>query len=187
MRQTRQRANGSNADRGIRAHGGPAPPLTRLPACINLTITTGQLAALADSPGPPVPRGRPSRPGSHPSDARTANANANANANEPGSYAPGGWSLAPSGKTCHPGHPGHSDWALTLPDGRRLTIRLEPVPTYDCDHRHESRAYQPGDRLRHLVQVRDYTCTFPTCSRHARDCDFEHAVPYDQGGRYLQP
>jgi hypothetical protein len=177
------RANGSDADRGIRAHGGPAPPLTRLPARINLTITTGQLAALADNPGPPGPRGRPSRPGSHPSAARTANANANANANEPGSYAPGGWSLAPSGETCHPGHPGHSDWTLTLPDGRRLTIRLEPVPTYDCDHRHESRAYQPGDRLRHLVQVRDYTCTFPTCNRHARDCDFEHAVPYDQGGR----
>ena len=52
-----------------------------------------------------------------------------------------------------------------------------------CDHRHESRSYQPNDTLRHLVQVRDGTCTFPPCSRHARESDFEHAVPYDQGGR----
>jgi Domain of unknown function (DUF222) len=38
-------------------------------------------------------------------------------------------------------------------------------------------------KLRHLVQVRDGDCTFPPCTRHARDSDFEHAVPYDQGGR----
>jgi len=62
-------------------------------------------------------------------------------------------------------------------------VRLEPVPTHECDHRHESHAYQPNDRLRHLVQVRDHTCTFPTCNRHARESDFEHAVPYDQGGK----
>ena len=78
---------------------------------------------------------------------------------------------------------GFGTWTLTLPDGRNLTVRLGPVPTSSCDHRHESHAYQPNDTLRHLVQVRDYECTFPTCSRHARESDFEHAVPYDQGGR----
>jgi hypothetical protein len=57
------------------------------------------------------------------------------------------------------------------------------MPTYDCDHRNESHGYQPNGKLRHLVQVRDYTCTFPPCNRHARDSDFEHAVPYDKGGR----
>ena len=62
-------------------------------------------------------------------------------------------------------------------------MTIEPVPTYDCDHRNESSAYQPNARLRHLVQIRDHSCTFPSCSRHARDSDFEHAVPYDQGGR----
>ncbi len=62
-------------------------------------------------------------------------------------------------------------------------MEIEPLPTLDCDHRHESHAYQPNDRLRHLVQVRDYECTFPPCSRHARDSDFEHATPYDRGGR----
>src|SRR6202035_1163014 len=106
---------------------------------------------------------------------------------------PGGWALTPRGTPgtpdtrAAPSPPGDPDWCrtwtLTLPDGRELTVRLEPVPTYECDHRLESRAYQPNDKLRHLVQVRDHTCTFPTCSRHARDSDFEHAIPYDQGGR----
>jgi hypothetical protein len=83
-----------------------------------------------------------------------------------------------------PGPPGgYGSWTLTLPGGRELVIKLLAVPVTGCDHRHESRGYQPNDTLRHLVQVRDGTCTFPTCSAHARDSDFEHAVPYDQGGK----
>ena len=78
---------------------------------------------------------------------------------------------------------GFGAWTLTVPGGRQLTVPLEPVPAFTCDHRHESHAYQPNDTLRHLVQVRDGECTFPPCSRHARETDFEHAVPYDQGGR----
>jgi hypothetical protein len=74
-------------------------------------------------------------------------------------------------------------WALTLPSGLELGVDLQPVPTFDCDHRNESHAYQPNATLRHLVQIRDHTCTFPPCNRHARESDFEHAVPYDQGGR----
>ena len=69
------------------------------------------------------------------------------------------------------------------PRGLEFTVDLEPMPTFDCDHRNESHAYKPNAILRHLVQIRDYTCTFPPCNRHARDSDFEHAVPYDQGGR----
>jgi hypothetical protein len=83
-----------------------------------------------------------------------------------------------------PGPPGgYGNWTLTLPNGTNLTVELRPVPTFDCDHRYESHAYQPNDTLRHLVQVRDGECTFPPCSRHAREADFEHATPYDQGGR----
>lgn len=93
----------------------------------------------------------------------------------------GGWSFA---RRDGPGPPGgFGTWALTLPGGRKLIVRLEPVPTFGCDHHHESHAYQPTDMLRHLVQVRDGTCTFPTCSRHARESDFEHAIPYHRGGR----
>jgi hypothetical protein len=83
-----------------------------------------------------------------------------------------------------PGPPGgYGAWTLTLPGGRQFTVKLEPIPVTDCDHRHESHGYQPSDTLRHLVQVRDGECTFPPCSRHARESDFEHAVPYDKGGR----
>ena len=91
------------------------------------------------------------------------------------------WTFTRDGDQGPPG--GYGTWTLTLPDGRNLTVELEPVPTLDCDHRHESHAYQPNDRLRHLIQVRDGTCTFPPCSRHARESDFEHATPYHRGGR----
>jgi hypothetical protein len=154
-------AKPSRADRATRSPRegprppDPPPPLVALPSRINLTIAEGQLSALT---GP----------------------------------SPTGWALAPRGtgpppRTGPPAPPGDPDWCrtwdLTLPSGRDFTVRLEPVPTYDCDHRHESHGYQPNDRLRHLVQVRDHVCTFPTCNRHARDSDFEHAVPYDKGGR----
>jgi hypothetical protein len=93
----------------------------------------------------------------------------------------GPWAFTPGDGPGPPG--GYGTWVLTLPGGRELTVKLGPVPVTGCDHRHESHGYQPGDTLRHLVEVRDGECTFPTCSRHARGCDFEHAIPHDQGGR----
>ena len=160
---------------------GPAPPLVALPARINLTITAARLAAMLASPDPP------------------------------GSRAAGGWAIIPSDisrirstraasgtgtVTRAPGTtiarrpqrpPGDPDWCrawtLILPSGLQIAMHVEPVPTYECDHRNESHAYKPNATLRHLVQIRDYACTFPPCSRHARETDFEHAVPYDQGGR----
>jgi Domain of unknown function (DUF222) len=90
---------------------------------------------------------------------------------------PGDWELAPRTTRDRDG-----TWVLTLPGGRELTVRFDAVPTHSCDHRHQVSTYQPGGRLRRLVQVRDHECTFPTCSRPARESDFEHAVPYDKGG-----
>ncbi len=90
---------------------------------------------------------------------------------------PGAWDLT----LRKPGSPG--TWALTLPGGRQLAVRFDVVPTYDCDHRYAVSSYLPGDRLRRLVQVRDHECTWPPCSRAARESDFEHAVPYRTGGK----
>ena len=59
---------------------------------------------------------------------------------------------------------------------------IEPVPTYDCDHRNQSHAYKPNATLRHLVQIRT-TLHVPDLQPARRESDFEHAVPYDQGGR----
>jgi len=94
------------------------------------------------------------------------------------------WNLTPASFPAgHPRPPGgHGAWHLSLPGGATMLIKLQPVPTEHCDHRHYTAAYQPGDTLRHLVQVRDHECMFPTCSRHARESDFEHAVPHHQGG-----
>ena len=93
----------------------------------------------------------------------------------------------PSPRRTPRGRPGTPDgfgtWTLALPGGRELTVRLDPVPIFECDHRYETHGYQPSDQLRHLVQIRDGTCTFPPCNRHARESDFEHALPYDQGGK----
>lgn len=91
------------------------------------------------------------------------------------------WDFTRADDTGPPG--GCGTWTLTIPGDREFTVRLEPVPTFGCDHRHESHAYQANGTLRHLIQVRDGDCTFPPCTRHARECDFEHAVPYDRGGR----
>jgi hypothetical protein len=91
---------------------------------------------------------------------------------------PADWDLAPRTAGDRDG-----PWALTLPGGRELTVRFDVVPTHSCDHRHQVSTYQPSDRLRRLVQIRDHECTFPPCSRPAQESDFEHATPYDQGGR----
>lgn len=85
--------------------------------------------------------------------------------------------------TARPGpEGGYGAWTLTLPAGTRYRVEMHAVPLHDCDHRYATGTYRPTVLLRHLVQVRDGECTFPGCSHPARDCDFEHAVPYDKGG-----
>jgi len=113
----------------------------------------------------------------------------------PGTEPPGaGWTAAPGRSGNSPrGRPGHSGasppgeygtWRLRpVPGGPELTVNLEPIPVTDCDHRHETSAHDPGDRLRHLVEIRDGECTYPPCRRAARRCDFEHAIPWEQRGR----
>ncbi|HEY6494019.1 MAG TPA: DUF222 domain-containing protein [Trebonia sp.] len=145
---------------------------------------TGQ-AGPPGPPGPPTTPGPPSPPGhlaALPARVNLTIASQRlAELVTPKVRSPGAWSFT---RAADPGPPGgYGTWELTLPDGRSRTVTLEPSPTFECDHRHESRAYQPNDTLRHVVQIRDYECTFPTCSRHARESDFEHAVPYDKGGR----
>jgi hypothetical protein len=140
--------------------GAPDPPLTALPGRLNLTITATRLTKLLQPAGQPRP---------------------------PGSAPQSGWALARSPTPDSPGPPGDPPWCgtwiITLPSGLQYRVPLEPVPTHDCDHRRESHAYEANDMLRHLVQIRDHECTLPTCSRHAKESDFEHAIPYDQGGR----
>jgi hypothetical protein len=62
-------------------------------------------------------------------------------------------------------------------------MELDPIAIDTCDHRFESRGHDPGVKLRHLTQIRHATCVAPTCRRPASNCDFEHNIPYEAGGR----
>jgi hypothetical protein len=88
--------------------------------------------------------------------------------------------------TDHPGPAGgYGTWRFStgIPGQRYLLIDIGPIPTGDCDHRHQATGHDPGVMLRHLTEVRHATCTGPGCRRPAASCDFEHNVPYEAGGR----
>jgi hypothetical protein len=148
------------ADRpGDLAGFGPLDPYT----CRHLADVDGQAGAswhvtLTDDHGHAVAhacaRGRPPP---HPGpDAR-------AGAGPPGTAPPGGPDPDPR---------------LTWLAGLAFSW-IEQAP---CGHSRQSSAYQPGKKLRHLLAVRNPTCTFPGCRRPAAWCDNEHTVPFDKGG-----
>ena len=156
---------------------------TRTEVC--LTVTSREGYAIGHGCARPTRKPRPAGP---PSPAIALPARLNLTipaaalpglAGLPGNHGP--WSLTPRGSPAAEDDPG--TWTLTLPGGRQLAVRIEAVPVFDCDHRYQTPRYQPSDRLRPLVQIRDGTCTFPPCNRHARDSDFEHCLPYDKGGK----
>jgi hypothetical protein len=103
------------------------------------------------------------------------------------------------------GTPG-SRWCLTLTDrdGRAVAhgcaragpgppgsdlvpwlsgLRLSTLESGICTHQRESRGYRPSPALRHLIKIRQRTCSFPGCRRSAARCDDDHTRPHDQGGR----
>jgi hypothetical protein len=67
--------------------------------------------------------------------------------------------------------------------GPAWTFTLTPLGHDSCDHAWETPSYQPSAILRHLVQARHVTCTFPGCRRPATHCDADHTTAYDRGGR----
>ncbi|HYV81566.1 MAG TPA: HNH endonuclease signature motif containing protein [Streptosporangiaceae bacterium] len=62
-------------------------------------------------------------------------------------------------------------------------IAVSRLETGDCRHLRESPSYRPPPRLRHLVTIRQPTCSFPGCRWPSIRCDEDHTLPYDQGGR----
>jgi hypothetical protein len=93
-----------------------------------------------------------------------------------------GFSFTASGQHGPPG--GYGAWALRTGGARPgLTVALDPITTGECDHRFEAKGHDPGVKLRHLSQIRYATCTSPVCRRPANNCDFEHNIPYEAGGR----
>jgi hypothetical protein len=124
---------------------------------------------------------RPAPPAKTTSHGRQPTGNAPPGPAPPASQA----SFTRRGRPGPPGPPGgFGSWALTLPGmGTPFTVDLRPVPTHACDHAYETAGHDPGDWLRHVVQVRDGKCSFPSCGRHARESDFEHATAHEDGGK----
>ena len=106
----------------------------------------------------------------------------------------GPWGLAEPGRPAEPRRPAGPGPTGPSPPGGGPDPRA-PVPDWlrgltfttlqgaDCTHDRQSRGYQPSRTLRHLIQVRNPTCTGPGCRRPATRCDLDHVTPYDQGGR----
>jgi hypothetical protein len=64
---------------------------------------------------------------------------------------------------------------------RELIFALEGLAGR-CDHRHQAAGHDPGVKLRHLTGILNSTCTFPPCRRPESQSDYEHSLPYEQGG-----
>ena len=100
----------------------------------------------------------------------------------PGPPGQTGFTFTPASRDGPPG--GYGTWRLRTPGpGPDLIITLESLATDPCDHRHQASGHDPGARLKHLIQVRNATCTSPVCRRPAAQCDVEHNTPYEAGGR----
>jgi hypothetical protein len=136
-----------------------------------LTVTDGQGRAIGHGCAQPAPasgRGKRDTPGA------------------PGGPDPPGRARFTFTPTDQPGPPeGYGSWRFStgIPGQRDLLIAIGPLPTGDCDHRHQVKGHDPGVMLRHLAQVRHATCTGPGCRRPAARADFEHNIPYEAGGR----
>jgi hypothetical protein len=134
--------------------------LGRSPAsqwCVTLTDRAGHPVAHACAPRGPRPRPGPG--------TRAAPGGGPPATGPPGTGPPG---------TGPPGT-GPPDWLRGL--------SFATLETGTCAHPRESRGYQPSRALRHLIEVRNPTCTAPGCRRNATRCDLDHVTPYDQGGR----
>jgi hypothetical protein len=128
-----------------------------------LTVTDSQGHAVAHGCARPEPKKHGKRAGPGPPDGT-------------------GFSFTPAGRDGPPG--GYGTWRLRTPGpGPDLIITVEPLTTDPCDHRFEAKGHDPGVKLRHLSQVRHATCTSPVCRRPAAQCDHEHNIPYEAGGR----
>ena len=94
---------------------------------------------------------------------------------------PPGWARSPTYEAYSP--PGAAGPASDGTTRWLAGLKISWLETMACGHARETRAYQPSAKLRHLIKTRDRTCMFPGCRRPARQCDDDHTLPFDQGGR----
>ena len=147
-----------------------------------VTVTDSQGHAIGHGCARPAPAGR-GRRGTRNEPGAPGAPGAASGPGGPDPPGGSGFTFTPAGQPGPAG--GYGTWRLStgMPGQRDLLLEIGPIPSGECDHRHQANGYDPGVLLRHLAQVRHATCTGPGCRRPAVTCDFEHNVPYQNGGR----
>jgi hypothetical protein len=142
---------------------------------VNLTMPLASWLGHSNAPGEAA--------GLDPLDAATCRDLAAALATDPRS----GWCLTitgPDGRAiahgcarAGPGPPGtsHAAWL------RGISIKW--LESGDCTHQRQTPAYRAPRSLRHLISIRQRSCSFPGCRHQAIRIDHDHTIPFDQGGR----
>jgi len=160
--------------------GGPVPggPGFGWLNGINLTATIATWLGLTDAPGEISGTGA-----AGPADAATCRQLTDLLARNPKTR----WCITLTDNTGHaiahgcaragPGPPG-SDKRAWL-----ASVKITPIETGTCTHRHESAGYHPAPTLRHRIKIRSPRCGFPGCRRSAWRCDDDHTVPWHLGGK----
>jgi hypothetical protein len=156
--------------------GGTGASRARRGGSIQLTMPLASLAGLSDAPGEVAGYGT--------ADAGTCQDLATRLGADPASR----WCLTltgPDGRAV--GHacagrrgPGTGQPLISWATG--LRDKLELLETGTCSHTRQSPGYPWPASLRHLIEVRQRTCTAPGCRRKATACDIDHTIPFDQGG-----
>ena len=107
-------------------------------------------------PGSPLPASGTAPPGTGPPGPHS------------GPAPPGTGSPRPPGRQPAPPGTGNARWLTGL--------TISWLETGACGHARETSAYQPPPALRHLLQTRDRTCSYPGCRRPATRCDDDHTI-----------
>ena len=154
-----------------------------------LTVTDGQGHAIGHGCARPEPaRAARDRAAKHARGRAAKRVRGRADQDEtgpPGGHDPPGrgFTFAQADADGPPG--GYGSWRFTtgIRGQPALLVAIDPIAIGTCDHRFEARGHDPGVKLRHLSQIRHATCVGPVCRRPAAQCDFEHNISYEAGGR----
>ena len=183
---------------GSEPPGGPGLPMTDpdatpaaggLRGTVNLTMPLAAWLGWTQAPG--------DIPGYGPVDAEDSRSLAGQLAASPASQwcvtltGAGGHPIAhacarhgPGPSGAPPPHPPRPPCPATTPvPGWLRSLTFTTLQTTGCTHPRESRGYQPSPSLRHLIQIRNPSCTGPGCRRPATRCDLDHVTPYQHGGK----
>ena len=151
--------------------------------CLTLTDSGGRPVAHGCARAAPPPSQRRQKQPIRPPGARETSSRGVPPADEPNDRPVGSPRDGPRARA--PGEPeaGIPSEPEARTPVRTWTFSLTLLARGSCDHARETATYRPSPGLRHLIEIRHATCTYPGCRQPARHCDADHTVAYHRGGR----